>query len=118
MFKIQGGQRLTGKISVDGSKNSALPLLAASLLTTESIQFDCMPNLSDIANMSNLLLELGCNVEQKENSITVQVKDESTSHARYDIVRTMRASVCVLGSLLASRLSIFGNVALFLYNRY
>ena len=103
VFKIQGGQRLTGRISVDGSKNSALPLLAASLLTTESIQFDCMPNLSDIANMSNLLLELGCNVEHKENSITVQVKDESTSHARYDIVRTMRASVCVLGSLLARR---------------
>ncbi|MBT4583971.1 MAG: UDP-N-acetylglucosamine 1-carboxyvinyltransferase [Phycisphaerae bacterium] len=104
VFKIQGGQRLTGKISVDGSKNAALPLLAASLLTSEPIHFTCMPHLSDITNMSKLLAELGCKVEQQStNEITLQVTDESTSHARYDIVRTMRASVCVLGPLLARR---------------
>jgi UDP-N-acetylglucosamine 1-carboxyvinyltransferase len=103
VFKIQGGHRLTGTISVDGSKNAALPLLAASLLTSEPVHFNCMPNLSDITNMSQLLAELGCNIEQTENSITLQATDESTSHARYDIVRTMRASVCVLGPLLARR---------------
>ena len=103
VFKIQGGQRLTGTISVDGSKNAALPLLAASLLTDEPIHFNSMPNLSDITNMSKLLSELGCKVDEKENTLSLQVTDESISHARYDIVRTMRASVCVLGPLLARR---------------
>ncbi len=103
VFKIQGGQRLTGNISVDGSKNAALPLLAASLLTNEQIQFNCMPDLSDISNMSLLLKELGCSVNQQGDQIFVQSKDETPSHARYDIVRTMRASVCVLGPLLARR---------------
>jgi len=103
VFKIQGGQRLTGTISVDGSKNAALPLLAATLLTDEPIHFNSMPNLSDITNMSKLLSELGCKVDEKENTLSLQVTDESISHARYDIVRTMRASVCVLGPLLARR---------------
>ena len=103
VFKIQGGQRLTGTISVDGSKNAALPLLAATLLTDEPIHFNSMPNLSDITNMSKLLSELGCKVDKKENMLSLQVTDESISHARYDIVRTMRASVCVLGPLLARR---------------
>ncbi|MDP7008664.1 MAG: UDP-N-acetylglucosamine 1-carboxyvinyltransferase [Phycisphaerales bacterium] len=103
VFKIQGGQRLAGTISVDGSKNAALPLLAASLLTTEQMQFECMPSLSDIQNMSKLLVELGCEVTQQGDLLSLQTKDEATSHARYDIVRTMRASVCVLGPLLARR---------------
>ena len=102
-FSIHGGQRLTGSISVDGSKNASLPLLAASLLTKEPLHFDFVPDLSDITNMGRLLTELGCKVEQSTNKITLQVTDESTSHARYDIVRTMRASVCVLGPLLARR---------------
>lgn len=103
VFRIQGGQRLTGTISVDGSKNAALPLLAASLLTDEKIIFTCMPELSDITNMARLLGELGCTVDQEGDQLCLQTKDETASHARYDIVRTMRASVCVLGPLLARR---------------
>jgi UDP-N-acetylglucosamine 1-carboxyvinyltransferase len=102
-FSIHGGQRLTGRITVDGSKNAALPLLAAALLTDEPIQFDCIPELSDIANMMHLLEELGCQSSRSGESVRLQTKDTTQSHARYDIVKTMRASVCVLGPLLAKR---------------
>jgi UDP-N-acetylglucosamine 1-carboxyvinyltransferase len=102
-FSIHGGQRLTGKISVDGSKNAALPLLAAGLLTDEPLQFSSVPNLSDIANMVHLLEELGCTVHRDNDNLTLQTNNNTQSHARYDIVKTMRASVCVLGPLLAKR---------------
>jgi len=102
-FSIHGGKRLTGSISVDGSKNASLPLLAASLLTNQPIAFDCVPELSDITNMGRLLEELGCDVSREGDKVTVTSVDETQSHARYDIVRTMRASVCVLGPLLARR---------------
>jgi len=103
VFSIHGGQRLTGKISVDGSKNAALPLLAAGLLSDEPVSYSSVPELSDIANMVQLLEELGCDIEREGDSLTLQTKDHSKSHARYDLVRTMRASVCVLGPLLAKR---------------
>ncbi len=102
-FRIQGGHRLAGTISVDGSKNAALPLLAATLLTDEVVSFNGIPHLSDISNMLTLLKELGCHVNETETETTLQVEDCSNAHARYDIVRTMRASVCVLGPLLAKR---------------
>ncbi|MBI69534.1 MAG: UDP-N-acetylglucosamine 1-carboxyvinyltransferase [Phycisphaerae bacterium] len=102
-FRIHGGQRLTGTISVDGSKNAALPLLAAALLTDEVVSFKGIPNLSDISNMLTLLKELGCDISDDNDVKTLKVTDSSNTHARYDIVRTMRASVCVLGPLLAKR---------------
>ncbi len=102
-FRIHGGQRLTGTISVDGSKNAALPLLAASLLTDETVSIKGIPNLSDISNMLTLLKELGCDITEVNDVKTLKVTDSSNAHARYDIVRTMRASVCVLGPLLAKR---------------
>ncbi len=102
-FRIQGGQRLTGTISVDGSKNAALPLLAAALLTDEVVSFKGIPTLSDISNMLTLLKELGCDISDDNDVKTLKVTDSSNTHARYDIVRTMRASVCVLGPLLAKR---------------
>ena len=102
-FRIHGGQRLTGTISVDGSKNAALPLLAAALLTDEAVSFKGIPSLSDISNMLTLLKELGCDITEENGVKTIKVDDSSNTHARYDIVRTMRASVCVLGPLLAKR---------------
>ena len=74
-FSIHGGRRLTVNISVDGSKNAALPLLAASLLTQESVDFACVPNLSDIASMYRLLEELGCTVQQDGGSVTIKATD-------------------------------------------
>ena len=112
-FIIQGGRRLSGTVRVNGSKNAALPLLTASLLTDEAVTFADVPNLSDIRNMARLLGTIGCEVKRgggdatdpgnNDTNVSVQVTDPSLSMAHYDIVRTMRASVCVLGPMLARR---------------
>ncbi|HED52734.1 MAG TPA: UDP-N-acetylglucosamine 1-carboxyvinyltransferase [Phycisphaerales bacterium] len=103
-FEIEGGARLAGEIRVNGSKNAALPLMAASLLTDQPLTLADVPDLSDIRNMRHLLDELGVEINQPQpGQLTLQTTDTSESHARYDIVKTMRASVCVLGPLLAAR---------------
>jgi len=106
-FVIQGGRRLAGRTRVNGSKNAALPLLAAALLTDEPVTLRDVPDLADIKNMHRLLAELGChrvNEQAGPSGVqTFQVADSSNCHARYEVVRTMRASVCVLGPLLAKR---------------
>ncbi|HVZ94392.1 MAG TPA: UDP-N-acetylglucosamine 1-carboxyvinyltransferase [Phycisphaerales bacterium] len=104
-FIIEGGRRLSGRLRVNGSKNSALPILAAALLTDQPVNLLSVPRLADIANMRKLLAELGCDVEEagEGGALRLKVRDESASSARYDIVRTMRASICVLGPLLARR---------------
>src|SRR5207302_1729746 len=62
-----------------------------------------VPDLADIANMARLLKELGCTAEHADGTMVLHAEDQSLSHARYDIVRTMRASICALGPLLAKR---------------
>ena len=107
VFVIEGGRKLSGTIRVNGSKNAALPLMAASLLTDEPLTLSDVPDLSDIRNMSKLLGELG--VEQDiqttptGQTIIHRVTDPTQSHARYEIVRTMRASISTLGPLVAKR---------------
>jgi UDP-N-acetylglucosamine 1-carboxyvinyltransferase len=102
-FRIHGGSRLTGRIAIDGSKNAALPLMAAALMGDDAVTLRRVPELSDIANMARLLRELGCEVDGEFGTINIRTVDPSQTHARYDIVRTMRASICVLGPLLARR---------------
>ncbi len=110
-FEIQGGARLTGRLTVKGSKNAALPMIAAALLTDEPFVLRDVPELADIGNMQRLLGELGCNVEYLPNEaiqapggvLNVRVFDPTISHARYEIVRTMRASISALGPMLARR---------------
>jgi UDP-N-acetylglucosamine 1-carboxyvinyltransferase len=105
-FRIQGGTRLSGRIAVEGSKNASLPLMAAALLADEPVTLRRTPDLADTRNMSRLLGELGCDVTAANgdpSTLTLTNIDTTASHARYDIVRTMRASICVLGPLLARR---------------
>ena len=102
-FVIEGGRRLDGTVRINGSKNAALPLMAAGLLTDQPVTFRGVPDLADIGNMRRLLSELGTDISVDGNAETMRVTDDSESHARYDIVRTMRASICVLGPLLAAR---------------
>ncbi len=122
-FVIHGGNQLKGTIRVNGSKNASLPLMAAALLTNQPLTLEGVPALADINNMKRLLGELGCessdgamvaharderrpagaNPVVPPRSLTLHSKDESAHAARYDIVRTMRASICVLGPLLARR---------------
>ncbi|HUO08835.1 MAG TPA: UDP-N-acetylglucosamine 1-carboxyvinyltransferase [Phycisphaerae bacterium] len=101
---IEGGSRLRGTIKVNGSKNAALPIMAGALLANGPTYLKEVPNLSDINHQINLLRELGCTVErQADGELKIEVTDEKNSHARYDLVRKMRASICVLGPLLAKR---------------
>ena len=102
-LRIQGGTRLSGTLEVDGSKNAALPAMAAAILSTGEVTLRDIPTLSDIGNMVKLLRELGCEVTGQDRDCTIRTIDASATHARYDIVRTMRASICVLGPLLAAR---------------
>ena len=114
-FIIHGGNRLKGKIEISGSKNSALPILAACLMAEGKTVLKGVPRLSDLDSMAKLIGELGCHVFRHESNATVgdgpalngnldlEVTDESMCEARYDIVKTMRASICVLGPLLAKR---------------
>jgi UDP-N-acetylglucosamine 1-carboxyvinyltransferase len=102
-FVINGGARLKGKITVSGSKNAALPILAAALLAEgESIIHD-VPELEDISAMIDLLRDLGTDVTREGRTLRLCVRDESNVHAPYERVRKMRASICVLGPLLAKR---------------
>lgn len=107
VFVIEGGRQLNGSIRINGSKNAALPLMAAALLTDEPLILNDVPNLSDIRNMTRLLTELGIESASESSehgqSITHRVTDPTQSHARYEIVRTMRASISTLGPLVAKR---------------
>ena len=96
---VHGGSRLSGSVRISGSKNSALPILAATLLTKEPCVISRVPDLSDIHYMLTILSELGCEVERASGTVTVKAEKVLTE-APYDIVRKMRASVCILGPLL------------------
>jgi UDP-N-acetylglucosamine 1-carboxyvinyltransferase len=102
-FRIQGGARLSGRMAVEGSKNATLPLMAAALLSDQPVTLNRVPDLLDTNNMIRLLEELGCSSDRQGSSVTLSSEDRTRTHARYDIVRTMRASICVLGPLVARR---------------
>src|SRR5262245_27388379 len=96
IFRIQGGRRPSGRLAIEGSKNAALPLMAAALMAEGPVHLGNVPDLSDIHNMGRLLEELGCSASFGGDSMALENRDASRTHARYDIVRTMRASICVL----------------------
>jgi UDP-N-acetylglucosamine 1-carboxyvinyltransferase len=102
-FEINGGARLAGKLTVDGSKNAALPLMAASLLADSTLTLQNVPELSDIDKMIRLLRELGVTCTTEAGAMKLFVEDPTLCHARYDVVSTMRGSICVLGPMLARR---------------
>ena len=96
---VHGGHRLSGSIRISGSKNSALPILAATLLTKEPCVISNVPDLSDINYMLQILSHLGSHVERASGVVRTEAVSIKTE-APYEIVRKMRASVCVLGPLL------------------
>jgi len=103
---INGGCPLNGSIHISGSKNAALPIMAACILTNEELELSNIPNLDDVRTMSKVLSSLGVKVNEdniSENKMTLCYKDSDQSVAEYDLVRKMRASVLVLGPLLARK---------------
>ena len=100
-FRIIGGTRLIGEVSVPGAKNSVLKLMAASLLAVGKTSITNVPDILDVDIMSDLLSRLGCSVERIGNVVTIDVPEKLNVRADYDLVRKMRASINVLGPLVA-----------------
>ena len=101
---VEGGRRLEGEVLVSGSKNAALPILVATLLTTEECIIKNVPDLTDVNTILEILRYLGSDIKRREDgALVIRVTDESKVTAPYELVRKMRASVCVLGPLLARR---------------
>ena len=129
-LRIQGGRPLNGVIQIGGAKNAALPLMAASLLTDNTLALGNLPHVADIATMIELLVELGVEVSMNGQStdmsranrgsegrlLLLSARNLVSGTAPYDLVRKMRASVLVLGPLLAragrARVSMPGGCAI------
>ena len=124
-IRIRGGRPLRGKIPISGAKNAALPLLAASLLSDETLVLRNLPHLADIATMTHLLAQHGAEISMAGEHpggghmghvLKLRAREITSTEAPYDIVRKMRASVLVLGPLLArcgrARVSLPGGCAI------
>jgi UDP-N-acetylglucosamine 1-carboxyvinyltransferase len=115
-FAIQGGVPLRGEIPTGGAKNSALPALAACLLSEEPVTLRRIPNVRDIATMEKLLRSLGAKVDIRGGAVRVDARKLTSSEAPYELVKTMRASSLVLGPLAArmgrARVSLPGGCAI------
>jgi UDP-N-acetylglucosamine 1-carboxyvinyltransferase len=99
---VHGGRRLAGRVPVSGSKNAALPLLFASLLTRERCTIRGLPRVADITTTLRLLEKVGCLVgDDAFEAILVEARDLTSSEAPYELVKTMRASFLTLGPLVA-----------------
>jgi UDP-N-acetylglucosamine 1-carboxyvinyltransferase len=101
VIRVTGGARLAGGVSVVGAKNSALKLMAATLLAPGRSVIGNVPRITDIAVMAEVLRRLGCEVTAAGAEVTVVVPERPGTEADYDLVRQLRASICVLGPLLA-----------------
>ena len=100
-LRIRGGRALRGEVRVSGAKNAALPIMCAALLTAEPLRLASVPRLMDVATMAKLLGQMGVAVERREGEATLHAAEIRDPTAPYELVRTMRASVLVLGPLLA-----------------
>ena len=100
-FRIHGGARLVGEVHVGGAKNSVLKLMAASLLAVGKSTITNVPQIADVEIMSDLLRRLGCTVVHEGSTLTIDVPNAPHHRADYDLVRKMRASINVLGPLVA-----------------
>ena len=112
---IEGGQRLAGEVTISGAKNAALPIMAATLLAPGAFKLRNVPSLADVRTMGHVLRVLGAAVEHHNHSMTIDTTNARYHEAPYELVKTMRASVCVLGPTLArlgkARVSLPGGCA-------
>ena len=116
-FLIEGGVPLQGEVAISGAKNSALPAMAACLLTSEPVRLRRIPRVRDTRTMASLLAHAGASVEDREDGdLVIQAAEVARPEAPYDIVKTMRASSLVLGPLVAragrARVSMPGGCAI------
>lgn len=100
-FRIVGGAHLRGEVTISGAKNSALKLMAAALLAPGLTTIRNVPEIADVDIMGDLLTRLGCTVTNNQGVVTIDVPQTPGHRADYDLVRKMRASINVLGPLVA-----------------
>ncbi|MGC8963869.1 MAG: UDP-N-acetylglucosamine 1-carboxyvinyltransferase [Brevinematia bacterium] len=105
MYKlvVEGGNRLFGEVSISGAKNAALPIMASSVLIEDDVVINNVPNLEDVRVMKELLEKLGKEVLFSQNTMVIKTRTEEPYEAPYEIVKKIRASIAVLGPLLAKR---------------
>jgi UDP-N-acetylglucosamine 1-carboxyvinyltransferase len=102
MLLVEGGAKLSGKVEVSSSKNASLPILASSLLFPFPVHFQSLPLLSDIKFFNKILESLGAKINDQDHEVTqIDCSDLNSTHADYEFVRKMRASILVLGPLLS-----------------
>ena len=101
LLRITGGKRLNGEIAISGAKNAALPILCAGLLTAGDLELSNVPGLHDVKTMLKLLAKTGLTVQRNGDKVTLNGGNIDTLEAPYELVKTMRASILVLGPLLA-----------------
>lgn len=113
---IQGGARLHGEVTVSGAKNAALPILCAALLAEDTLKLSSVPKLKDVGTTINLLEHMGVKVSRQADKVDLDARDIQILEAPYEMVKTMRASILVLGPLLArfgkARVSLPGGCAI------
>ncbi len=103
-YRISGGNRLRGHVRISGAKNAALPIMAAALMCEGEVILRDVPHNADVKSLAELLVQLGMEIERRpDDGLRMIVRDEMNCRAEYDMVRKMRASICVLGPLLAKR---------------
>ncbi len=98
---VEGGNRLMGEIAISGAKNAALPILCAGLLTADAVQLANVPDLHDVSTMLKLLRQMGLRAEQDGAQVVLNGRSIDKPEAPYEMVKTMRASILVLGPLVA-----------------
>src|SRR5437660_730476 len=115
-IEITGGRPLSGEVQVSGSKNATLPQIAAALLAPGRSVFRGVPDLADIRTLGRLLAHMGAKIERQGAELSVDAAELPTPEAPYELVKTMRASVLVLGPLVArcgkARVSLPGGCAI------
>ena len=98
---IRGGKRLSGDVTISGAKNAALPILCAALLTADDLVLSNVPHLQDVVTITGLMKQMGLRVQEKGDQMVLNGNDITRPEAPYELVKTMRASILVLGPLLA-----------------
>ncbi|MBW7473646.1 UDP-N-acetylglucosamine 1-carboxyvinyltransferase [Paenibacillus oenotherae] len=106
---IEGGKPLSGTIVIQGAKNAALPILAASMLVEGKVTIDHVPKLLDIDVMLNILRELGCRAEHSNETVMIDTSSAASSHVPEELMRSMRSSIFLMGPLIAR----FGEVTIY-----
>ena len=115
-LKIRGGEPLKGEISISGAKNAALPILCATLLTGDELIVDHVPQLQDVSTTLKLLRQMGVAIDREGSAVRLRADALTSTEAPYELVKTMRASILVLGPLVArcgrARVSLPGGCAI------